>query len=212
MKTEIIIGISNDMSASAINAVRKAIKEFSPDAQVVHIIIASIIKTKKEWRTLIKVIEEPDKDIVPQKAITFCHLPYKYNYLYDDLLDEVDNINLINDESIWNNITAYLLDIIFYKAVHFKPLERVSGSKGGYLKETTKHDQQPEIDTLGIDFDVDKVQTQHHLNKLYDCSFYKQASDRAQQDKKTEDEFFYDRINGLTRQQKLLKTLKRSFD
>lgn len=213
MKTEIIIGQAERIEESAIDAVRLAVKKFSPKSQVVHIIIASIIKTHKGWRTLVKVIADPDLDSIAQDAITFCHLPHIYNDLYDELIDEVDNINLISDDSIWDNIAAYLLDIIFYKAVHFKPLEKIKGSNGGYLKESHKNDnQQPEIDTLGIDFDSDKLKEPHQTNKLQSQSFYKTVNSENAKSLKDESEYYLDKVGDLTRHEQLIKILKHNFN
>lgn len=147
------------MTLSALSAVNEAIKAHEKEAQALHIIIASIIKTNKDWKTIVKFVRESDQDIIKKPAIVFCHLPYKYNDLYDDLLclESVDHVNLIDDDSIWNNITAYLLDIIFYQAVHFRPLQPIAQSDGGYLKEKEKEKlTQPTLDELMDVFNIEK--------------------------------------------------------
>jgi len=121
---------------AAISAIQKTKKDFSKNSQVVHIIFASLIKTERKWHSVVSIIVEPIRDHDFDDAIVFGHLPRKYEDLYEDIYPEVDNLNLIDDDSIWQNIKKYLLDIYFYQAVHFKKLERISESGGVFTLET----------------------------------------------------------------------------
>ena len=178
MTPHTIIGDKSKTAAdAAISAVRMSIRDWGKGAQVVHIIIANLILTNNQWQAIVSVITEKEVDDTPNDIITFGHLPAKYDDLYDDLLPEVDNLNIIDDDSIWQNIKTYLLDIYFYQAVNFKKLERIKETGGGYFKEAEKaNDTDPETITLLHELPLEiKHPAKDTNNKLFDASFYKAA-------------------------------------
>lgn len=209
LSKNIIASSDKNAASSTVAAVRLAIKEHAKDAQAVHIIIASVIKTRKTWKTVTKVIREPDAEKNPDDAIIFCHLPQKYNDLYDDLLDEVDHLNLIDDESIWDNITAYLLDIIFYQAVNFNPLEPIKESGGGYLKETSKKQQEnPDTEALMIDFDKNNPDARSQTNQIFGSNFYTAVETEKIREFRWEEQHYRKKRNEMNKG--LLRELKKT--
>ena len=110
-------GLKNSPAEAAIDAVRKSISLYKENTQFLHMVIANIIRQEKKWKAVISVFREPDVDGIPDPAITFAHLPLKYEDIYDDLLPEVDNLNLIEDDAVWTNLKSYLLDIYFYQII-----------------------------------------------------------------------------------------------
>lgn len=137
MQTYVITSdLKNTPEQAVIDAIHKAKKFHVPHAQCVHIIIANIIQSQKMWKSVVSIVRQQDHDEIYQKAIVFGHLPAKYADLYDDLLSHLDHLNVIDDDSIWQNIKNYLLDIYFYQACHFQNIERIAETGGGYFIET----------------------------------------------------------------------------
>lgn len=181
MLSHTIMGAPNtDMNQAAISAIRLSIEEFGTGAQAVHIILASLILSGTTWKALASVVREPDRDDIFSEPIIFCHLPNKYNQIYDALLPEVDHLNLIADDSIWKNIKTYLLDVYFYQAVHFKAIERMadesdtsSAISPGYFKEIDRTDDLDLAPELLFDITQDRRQDfKSEQSKLFDNSFY----------------------------------------
>ncbi len=154
---------------AAISVIRESLFQFEDGAQAVHIIIANLIETGNDWCAVVSVVPVPDLDEKHSETIVFGHLPAKYSDLYDDILPEVDHLNLIDNQSIWDNIKLYLLDIYFYQAVHFGRLKRLSGSSGGYFKEASKtYDADPDLKAMLYEHgnDAGGVEVMSHLSGI----------------------------------------------
>jgi hypothetical protein len=108
-----IVSKTKDLPAEAVvSVIAQTKKDYAKNAQAIHIIFASLIETKGRWACVVSVVVEPIRDDDMDAAIIFGHLPRKYADLYDDILPEVDNLNLIDDDSVWQNIKYYLLDVL----------------------------------------------------------------------------------------------------
>jgi len=160
---------------AAINAVRQSIKLYGNEAQILHILIANIIKENKGWKAVVSVFRQPDLDDVPDPAITHCHLPLKYEDLFDALLPEVDHVFLIDDNSAWNDLKGFLLDVYFYQAVNFKEVTRLTDMPHGYFEESDGLDTVQSLEAeLTLDPHKD-IKTEAKVDRLFDQSFYKAA-------------------------------------
>lgn len=170
-------GLKYSPAEAAVDAIRKSISLYKEDTQLLHMVIANIIRKDKKWKAVISVFREPDVDDIPDPAITFAHLPRKYEELYDALSPEVDNLNLIEDDSVWTNLKSYLLDIYFYQAVNFKEIERIADMKRGFFeeKESTSHLVDLEVE-LTLDPRDTAEQQMPDSDKIFDVSFYKAAA------------------------------------
>lgn len=174
MISHTVIGTPKERPAEAvISAIVKTKKEFAKGSQVVHIIFASVIQTKYKWSCVVSIVAEPVRDDQFDEAIIFGHLPRKYEDLYDDILPEVDNLNLIEDDTVWNNIKYYLLDVYFYQAVHFQKLERITETGGGYFRETDKREDNELDEKLTLEFTKSKMALKSERDHLFSDSFYK---------------------------------------
>lgn len=189
---------------ASVHLIRKTIADNRKNAQAIHIILANLIFDNQKWKAIGQVIRVEDFDQLPNEAFSFCHLPAKYSDLYDDLLPEVDNLNIINDNNVWQDIKTYLLDIYFYQAVHFGRLERISETGGGYFKATSKKiDGDPKAT---LDFNpADKIiNFREASNRAFDASFYREVA--AVETKSLQD---FDRVTLLKQREKLiLRTLE----
>ena len=177
----------DNINEAVISVTRKALKENDKNTQVLHIIYASLIQTDKKWTTVIDFFREDDNDGDGARAITFGHLPKKYEEVYDDLLPELDNLNLIDNDSIWCNIKYFLLDLYFYQAVHFQALERITDTGGGYFKE--KKDVKLKLETE-FTFDLDGFNNQAIgvKDKVFQNSFYEAVETKGIQKFKTRED------------------------
>lgn len=161
---------------AAIDAIRKSIKLYGDNAQIIHLLIANIIRSNKQWKAVISVLRQPDLDDVPDPAIIHGHLPLQYDDIYNDLRPEVDYLNIIEDDTAWEDLKGDLLDVYFYQAVNFKELERISDIQHGYSEEK---DQISTLMTLKAELTLDphavKIEADHN-KRLFDVSFYKAAA------------------------------------
>ena len=171
----IISAPKNETVEAVISAIEKTKNEFSGGAQVVHIIFASLIQTKGKWTCVVSIVSEPDRDGDGNAAIIFGHLPEKYEELYDDILPHVDNLNVIEDDSVWQNIKYYLLDVYFYQAVHFKKLERITETGGGYFKEAEEDIDDELENVMSLEMTQRRTEFKSDESRLFDASFYKAA-------------------------------------
>lgn len=178
MKSQTIISKPYKTTIEAsVGLIRQAIAENKQNAQAIHIILANLIFDKGMWKAIAQIIRVEDVDDIHSEAFSFCHLPAKYSDLYEDLLPEVDNLNLIGDNAVWQDIKTYLLDIYFYQAVNFGRLERIAETGGGYFKASDrKKDGDPQA-TLDFNPTNKPVTFREASNRAFDASFYVQVAE-----------------------------------
>lgn len=163
----VVSGHFKDPTDALIDAARAAKKEHAGGKQVLHIIFVNLILQDQKWQAVTSITAIDDIDGDGKPAIIFGHLPAKYEEYFDDLVDEVDHLNLINNYAVWRDIKTHLLDLHFYQAVHYGAIQRMSDSAGeGFFQE--RRERLKIENALAFDFNNAEDQNQKEAQQRID--------------------------------------------